>query len=311
MRARQEIQRLFDPTLALLIEIRREADVQQRIPVVRNLQQPQVRPVLINNPAILQRRRFHIELLMPGQLLEVRTVRLHGPQVHHAIAVRVEINPPLPPHRIPALAFEVRRQRDRLRGAVAEPPQVFRRAALVTFGAAALAREAGEEKVFARIVKRPLIGLGQRQHRALARFQVKGGQLPAWQGGKSLRGVEQFSIRCPTGDPRDSSVECPPYRQTTREGHRINLCRPFVLGTERQQLAVRRNRCVRLRSQMRRESLGHAALHADPPEIALGGEYNRILVQRRIPVIPARRFSKNRQRNHPNERQPAAEFHGA
>src|SRR5258708_16145041 len=128
-------------------------------------------------------------------LLEALAVRVHRPDVHHAIAIGDEIDAVFPHHGVRRRAFVIRRERDGFVLAV-EAPQILHRSTLVSFGRASLPVPTGKEERVAVFGVRSLRRLGQGNDLALA-LLIHQRQHLAWQRRIAPRSDNQSAIASP------------------------------------------------------------------------------------------------------------------
>ena len=72
----QKVQRLFHPALTLLVKIRSESDVEQPFLAILEVQQAQVRALLVNDAPPFLGRRLHVVFPVLSVLAQIRSVGL-------------------------------------------------------------------------------------------------------------------------------------------------------------------------------------------------------------------------------------------
>ncbi len=276
---------LLHPALAQIVEVRHQLDRNRAVRAAGDIEQMQVRPHLVDDAPLRERRRSRVPALVPGVLLQPLSALVHGPDVHGPVAVAEEIDAPVPVHRVLAGAREIRRQRDRFL-ARDVLPQLLGRPALVMLRLASLEILAREEQRLAVRSEHALCGLAQRNQLDPI-VAIDGGKLAVRQRRIPPRAVQHLSIRRPALDSRVAALVSAPRGQPAGSGHRVDLGRPFVIGGERDRPPVGRKRGVRLFARMGCQPPCRATLQPDFPQVALGRKHDRVFVKRGEPVIPA------------------------
>ena len=111
------------------------------------VEQPEVGSALVDHAFIGEGSGLHVKAAMMSELLHVVALRVHGEDVHRAVAVCEEIDAAVPEHRIVRSAGVIGSQRHGF-GAGIVTPDIFGGAALIALRGASLPRQAGEEKGF-------------------------------------------------------------------------------------------------------------------------------------------------------------------
>ncbi len=205
----------------------------------REVEEAQVGPQLVDDPAVRERSLVRIPPLVVRVLAQVVAVLVHRPDVHGAVAVAQEVDAPAPPHRRLARARVVAGERHRFRRPLRVLPHALGGSAPVALRVAALEREPREEE--GAPVGRPggVRRLGERHGGALAARQVEAQELRVGQGAVPPRRVEERAVRRETDDPRPAAVERAADGRAAGERHRVDLGGAFVRGREGERRPVR------------------------------------------------------------------------
>ena len=138
------VERLFDPVIAELVEIGNERDGDDGVLIGVEVEEPEVGAALIDDAAFGEGSGLDVESAVMRELLHVVALRVHGEDVHGAVAVGEEIDAGVPEHGIVRGAGVVGGEGNGF-GAGIVAPDIFGGAALVALGGAALPGEASEE----------------------------------------------------------------------------------------------------------------------------------------------------------------------
>ena len=279
----QVLRRLPHPALAQLFEVGDQRDRHHRVLARLQIEQRDVRAILVRDAAVGERRTLRVIVFVPRVLLQILALGRHRPDVHYTVAIAQEVHAPLPEHRVLRRARIILGQRHGLRAG--RPfPQALHFPALVALGRTALERQPREDHRFAIGQERGLGRLGQLDRRAPA-LQVQRDELRAGQRRKAPRPVQQPPVRGPARHHRAAAIPRAPRRQTALDRHRVNLIRPFVLRGEGDRPSVRRNRRRLLLAWRRGQAPRRAALGRDAPQIAFRREQDRPAAYRRVAVV--------------------------
>ena len=277
-----------------MIEIRREAYRHHAILTIGQIMQMNIRTELIGHAVARKRRTAYLEMFVPGVLTQTASVAIHRPQIRHAITVGQKHNAPFPVHR----AGVVRGHRCQRHGFGAalriEAPQRTCRASTVCAHVVDITIAARKDHGFC-IEKRGGFRAFQRQQTLRATGARHGHQLRALQRMKVARRRQHLALRRPAGHVDASAEPGEPLRHATGKRHHIGFGWAFITGGKRDPLPVGRNRRVRLDALMRGQSQRVTARNVDLPQITLGGEHQRVAMQRRVTKIAARRPRCRRQ----------------
>ena len=281
----QVVERLGHPPLAHLVEIRRQGDGEGRVVAGADVEDVEVGDELVSDPSRIEAGGAGVESFVEGVLLEPAALEVHRPDVHGAVAIAQEVDPALPDHGVLARAGVVGRQGGGLVGADRVRPEVLGRAAFIPFGVTALERKPREIERPACRIERSVRGLAEREHGLGRRRRIKDDKLGVGQGRILLGGVEDLPVGSPADDRAALSREGAANGQAARERHRVDLGRALVLGGKGQGQAVRRDGRIGLHPVVGGQAPGRPAARIDRPEVALGGEDDRVAVNGREPVI--------------------------
>ena len=278
---------LRHPFLAGLVEVGGEGDRDDGVATGGEIEQPEIGAVLVNDATAAEAGIFDAEVGVLRVLAEIGTVGQHRPEVHRAVPVAGEVETAGGPER-PAAGAGVAGG-ERRGGGVAggEAPEVLRGAAFVALEMAALRREAGEEERLAGVVVGALVGLRERDERARAGDRVDGDELARGQGRVMERAVEDAAVGRPAAHESAGGLALvgEPGDGPAGEGHDADLGLALVLCAEGDGLAVGRDSGELLGAGMGGETPGRAAGDADGPEVALGGEDDRVAGERGKTVV--------------------------
>ena len=141
---------IADPTLAHLIEIGCEMDVDFAVGCAEQIVDPQIGPELIDNAVAVDGRVGDVEVTVMSVLLEVGRVAVHRPQIHAAAAITDERNAVVPSKWPTTRAGIIGGERLglkslRVRNRQRKTPQLLRSTAGVTIGVAALKGKPSED----------------------------------------------------------------------------------------------------------------------------------------------------------------------
>ena len=261
----QILYRLLHPVFAHLVKVGFESHGNLVFRAGGKIDRPQIGSAGVNHVPVARQCGLHVEDLLMALFFQVLALLVHRPDVLDAVAVRDEVDAPVPDHRVRGSAVVVSRKRFGLMSAI-KAPDVLRPAALVALGLAPLLVPARE------VERVPIGGPGsfrgfiQRNNLALA-GGVDQNQLVAGQRRVTLGGDHQP----PVGRPSLGLHVALPgaaLGQAAADGHGVDLAGTFIVGQERHGLAVGRDHRLGLLACAGGEPVGHATFHAHRPQVA-------------------------------------------
>ena len=102
------VERLFEPARAALFEVADDIDRNDAIGTCRDVEDPDVGSVLVDDAAVLQLRIDHVELTVRGQGPAIAAIGRHAPEIVAAALVAEMVEATVPPHRSSNRCVEIR-----------------------------------------------------------------------------------------------------------------------------------------------------------------------------------------------------------
>ena len=139
------VMRFFDPMLAHLVEVGEQRNRDDLLVSGIQIEEPQIGAGGIDDAAVVERGRLHIEDILIAFFFDAVPLGAHGVDICDAIAIGEKVDTIFPEHGMGRGSGEIGRERDRFVFAV-EAPDVLGESTLVALGLAPLAKPAGEKE---------------------------------------------------------------------------------------------------------------------------------------------------------------------
>lgn len=287
-RVGQEVLRLLDPALALLVEVAPEVDVElARGGRLCEVHQVEVGAQRVDDAAAVGGRVADVPTLVRRVLAQVAALGVDRPQVDAAVAVGQEGDAILAARAVgqgTAVVVALGQQRAGF-GLVGQvhDPQPGDGAPAVLARVVAAQAVAGEVQRVAVGAQGRVARLADGQLAALAGFHVDGEELQA--RATVQPGVEHLTGRGDAPDLQAAALPGQAARHAPGNRHHVDLGPAVVLRREGQPLPVGRDGRLGFLAGVGRQPLGIAALGAHAPEVAFSHQEDLVAPQRGLAVV--------------------------
>lgn len=244
MHGGEELHRFLRPLLSQLVEVRGQCDGDQAFGSGGEIEEPQVRAHLIDEPTGIEGGPFHIPPRVPRVRSQIAAFLVHGPDVHGAVPIAHEIHPAVPPlggMTFSRVAFGQDLSLGRAFGVL---PDLAGLASLVSLGHIVVKSRPDKIQGAPRGIVSTLGSRAQRNAAALAGLEIDLDQLWIGQSGEVLCGVNEIARRGPGRGRRGFGPIRSSRGDAAFERHGVHLNRSLIPRGESQSLSVRRDHGV-------------------------------------------------------------------